>query len=121
MRALIIFFIVACIPAFLLAQSGKIGGIVKERYTSKPIKSVQVKLIPSNRTALTDSCGVFLIDKLNAADYSIIFTKLGYLQYVIPSVSVSADSLIKLKINLEKVPPPVKDKISPVKKTPFKK
>ncbi len=102
------------LPALLLAQNGTIAGVVKEKYKGTALAEVQVKVIPSNRSTHSDSTGHFRIADLAAGEYSVIFTKLGYLQLVLPAVQVHADSTIKLTIELDKVPPPVKDRLAPV-------
>ena len=115
MRSNRLFLLIVLLPIVTLAQNGRIDGQVKERYKSLPLQNVQVKLIPSNRTAVTDSTGTFVIDGLKPGEYSVIFTKLGYLQYVLPSVTVAADSAKHLQVELDKVPPPVRDRLKPLK------
>ncbi len=114
MRLLFKSLIICFIPALLLAQNGKIAGIVKEKYKGKALVDVQVKVIPSNRSTRSDSTGYFCIKKLAPGEYTVIFTKLGYLQSVLPAVRVHADSTTKLSIELDKVPPPVKDRLAPI-------
>ncbi len=113
MKTLIYFLILLLLPLFLLAQNGKLEGLVRELYTGKPVENVQVKLIPSNLTTQTDSTGTFCFDSLGVGEYSVIFTKLGYLQHVIPCIKIEADSTACLRIVLEKVPPAVKDPLKP--------
>ena len=115
MRSLGTALLLILLPVIVWAQSGRIDGVVKERYKARPIKGVQVKLIPSNRTAVTDSTGRFCVGHLQPGEYSVIITKIGYLQNVIPAVKVLADSAAHLQVELDKVPPPVKDKIRSVK------
>ena len=116
MRLLSSLLLLLLFPVVLLAQNGRISGVVKERYKSVAIQGVQVKLIPSNRMAVTDSTGKFCIGDLQPREYSAIFTKPGYLQNVIPAVKVTADSTTRLQIEMDKVPPPVKDRLAPVKR-----
>ncbi len=108
------FLVLLFLPALLLAQNGTIAGVVKEKYKGAALAEVQVKVIPSNRSTHSDSTGHFRIGDLGPGEYSVIFTKLGYLQLVLPAVQVHADSTTKLTIELDKVPPPVKDRLAPV-------
>ena len=116
-RFMPIVFLLA-LPMLLFGQKGKLKGLVRELYTGAPVKNVQVKLIPSNRTMETDSTGSFLFSDLDVGEYSVIFTKIGYLQHIVPCVKIEQDSTAYLKIILEKVPPPVKDKLPPKKTNP---
>ncbi|APF17806.1 carboxypeptidase-like regulatory domain-containing protein [Caldithrix abyssi] len=115
MKALISIFFISLLPFLVFGQNGKLEGIVRELYSGKPVNHVQVKLIPSNLTMETDSTGAFQFDSLAVGEYSVIFTKIGYLQHVVPCVKIEPDSAAYLRIILEKVPPPVKDPIAPVK------
>ncbi len=108
------YLVLLFLPGLLLAQNGTIAGVVKEKYKGTALAEVQVKVIPSNRSTHSDSTGHFRIADLAAGEYSVIFTKLGYLQLVLPAVQVHADSTTKLTIELDKVPPPVKDRLAPV-------
>ncbi len=114
MRFLLKSVIVCFIPALLFAQSGKIAGVVKEKYKGTALQNVQIKVIPSNRSTVTDSTGRFCIKELVPGEYSVIFTKIGYLQSVLPAVRVQADSTTKLTVEMDKVPPPVKDRLAPI-------
>ena len=108
------FFVLFFLSSLLLAQNGTIAGVVKEKYKGTALAQVQIKVIPSNRSTHSDSTGHFRLADLPAGEYSVIFTKLGYLQLVLPAVLVHADSTTKLTIELDKVPPPVKDPLAPV-------
>lgn len=108
------YLVLLFLPGLLLAQNGTIAGVVKEKYKGTALAEVQVKVIPSNRSTHSDSTGHFRIADLAAGEYSVIFTKLGYLQLVLPAVPVHTDSTTKLTIELDKVPPPVKDRLAPV-------
>ncbi|MCD6376162.1 MAG: carboxypeptidase regulatory-like domain-containing protein [Caldisericaceae bacterium] len=116
MRSLISILFISLLPFLLFGQTGKLKGLVRELYSGKPVEKVQVKVIPSNRTMETDSTGTFLFDNLEVGEYSVIFTKIGYLQHVIPCIKIEADSTAYLRIIMEKVPPAVKDQLEPVKK-----
>lgn len=116
MKSLSFIFFISLLPFLLFGQTGKLKGLVRELYSGNPVEKVQVKLIPSNRTMETDSTGTFLFDNLEVGEYSVIFTKIGYLQHVIPCVKIEADSTAYLRIIMEKVPPAVKDPLEPTKK-----
>ncbi|NOX87838.1 MAG: carboxypeptidase regulatory-like domain-containing protein [Calditrichaeota bacterium] len=116
MRSLIFALLILTIPALIFAEVGKIGGLIRELYSGKPVEGVEVKLIPTNRTIVSDSSGTFLLDSVEVGEYSVIFSKIGYMQSVLPCVKVEPDSTTRLRIILEKIPPPVKDKLPPDEK-----
>ncbi len=116
MKSFFSILFIALLPFLLFGQNGKLKGLVRELYSGKPVEKVQVRLIPSNLTLETDSTGIFQFDQLEVGEYSVIFTKIGYLQHVVPCVKIEADTTAFLRIIMEKVPPPVKDQVEPAKK-----
>ncbi len=111
------FLLVVLWPLLLLGQNAGLKGKVLQAYTAHPVAGVEVKIIPGNRLAVTDSTGYFSIDSLKAGEYTVIFTRLGFLQHVIPQVQVPVDSVIQLNVRLERIPPPVRDPLPPLRKS----
>ncbi len=104
-------------PLLLFGQNGNLQGKVLQAYTAQPVAKVEIKLIPGNRLAVTDSSGFFSFDSLAAGEYTVIFTRLGYLQHVVPHIKIPADSLVQLNVRLERIPPPVRDPLPPLRKS----
>ena len=115
MKPIITILIFSFLPLLLFGQTGKLKGLIRELYSGKPLKEVQIRVIPGNLDFTTDSTGTFEFDSLEVGEYSVIFTKIGYMQHVIPCVKIEADSCAYLRIIMEKVPPAVKDKLAPQK------
>lgn len=60
--------------------TGDIQGIVKDYQDGHSIKNCQVSLIPSGKTTVTDNQGVFYFNRLTPGEYTLAFSKAGYVE-----------------------------------------
>ncbi len=80
-------------------QTGRIQGNVKDR-TGAPIPHATVRLDQTSLGSVTDELGNYELKKVNAGNYIIQFTCLGF-QHIAQTVSVVADETVK--VNFETV------------------
>ena len=62
----------------IIDLSGSIEGIVKDNVTSEPLQGVSITLSPSGKSATTGNDGRYSFTELDAGNYSIEFSKVGY-------------------------------------------
>lgn len=62
----------------IIDLSGSIEGIVKDNVTSEPLQGVSITLSPSGKSATTGNDGRYSFPELDAGNYSIEFSKVGY-------------------------------------------
>src|SRR5262245_7774997 len=76
--------VLSCCLAALLpgpkvaAQSGQLTGVVIEQSTRRPIPSVSIVIVGSNRSALTDSIGSFSFTNLSAGQTRVRVSHVAY-------------------------------------------
>lgn len=78
-----ILYIISLIIVFSCAKdiidlTGSIEGVVKDNATSMPLQGVSITLSPSGKSVTTGSDGRYSFPELDAQNYSIEFSKVGY-------------------------------------------
>ena len=78
-----ILYIISLIIVFSCAKdiidlTGSIEGVVKDNATSVPLQGVSITLSPSGKSVTTGSDGRYSFPELDAQNYSIEFSKVGY-------------------------------------------
>jgi iron complex outermembrane receptor protein len=97
-----------CLYAWSFGQGGKIQGTLSDS-TGKPLYGAKVVLEGQNRGAQTDESGKYVIDLLEAGDFTVIFRATGFQETkrtitVGPGETVTADASLKsLEIELDEV------------------
>lgn len=62
----------------IIDLTSSIEGIVKDNVTSEPLQGVSITLSPSGKSATTGNDGRYSFPELDAGNYSIEFSKVGY-------------------------------------------
>jgi len=79
------------LPTFVLAQSGKIRGIVVDRETGDPLPGANVLIEGTTLGASTDLNGLYVILAVPAGVYSLKVTYMGYQETDIANIRVMAN------------------------------
>ena len=89
------------LSGFLFAGStGKIGGLILDVKTGKPLAGVNVIISGTEMGAATRLDGSFMIINIPPGTYSVSATMIGYKKYNISDVNVSVDRTSRLSIKL---------------------
>ncbi len=89
------------LSGFLFAGStGKIGGLILDVKTGKPLAGVNVIISGTEMGAATGLDGSFMIINIPPVTYSVSATMIGYKKYNISDVNVSVDRTSRLSIKL---------------------
>ena len=83
-----------------IVGSGTIFGRVVEANNFTPIENVKITLSPSNNTVFSDADGYFIIEDVEANDYSVGAAKEGYLANFKPA-TVATDNTINVIFEME--------------------
>lgn len=97
---------------------GTITGRVVEAISFNPIENAKITLSPTNNTVFTDSDGYFVIEEVEAGDYSVSATKENYLTAFEPA-TVTTDLSVNVLFEMEddnalNRPPSTPNLISPI-------
>jgi len=79
---------------------GTVTGRVVEAETFEPIENAKISLNPSNNTVFSDEKGYFIINEVEAGDYSVTVTKESYLTNFKPA-TVSTDLVVNVIFEME--------------------
>lgn len=82
--------------------TGSIEGIVKDNISSEPLQDVSITLSPSGKSATTGNDGRYSFSELDAGNYSIEFTKVGY-EANKKAVTVVAGKPMQVDVMLNKI------------------
>jgi hypothetical protein len=83
-----------------IVGSGTISGKVVEANNFTPIENVKITLSPSNNTVFSDADGYFIIEDVEANDYSVGATKEGYLANFKPA-TVATDNTVNVIFEMD--------------------
>ena len=100
-RRLLSIILVAGLSFFVMGQTGKISGIVKDKATGDPLPGVNVVLKGTFLGASTDVDGFFVILNVPPGTYSVSFSYIGYQPVEIQNVRVVNDLTKRLEVELE--------------------
>lgn len=97
-----IILVLFLIPAIAFSQSsGKIAGVVNDQSTGEPLPGVNVILEGTTQGSSSDIDGYYVILNVPVGVYSIRANYIGYKDYVIQNVRVSADITTEINFSLE--------------------
>ena len=100
------------LPVALMAQSsGKIKGLVKDKETGEMLPGVNVVLDGTNRGAVTDGDGYYVIMNVPVGSYSVIVTLMGYQKVSMENIRVSAGVTTDVNFSLEQTTLEVMDAV----------
>lgn len=89
------------LPLFVVAQTGSIRGIVKDKKTEAPLQDVVVALEGTALGTMTDSLGSFIIRDIPFGSYNVRFQFLGYQPAAVFNVVVSAGNVPQLSVVMD--------------------
>ncbi|MFQ5583979.1 MAG: carboxypeptidase-like regulatory domain-containing protein, partial [Calditrichia bacterium] len=102
-KLLIVLLIVTALPMLVYGQSvGKIAGVAKDKSTGEPLPGVNIVLEGTSTGSATDIDGYYVILNVPVGIYTLRASYIGYNDYVVENVRVSA--AITTEINLELQP-----------------
>ncbi len=87
------------VSGWLLAQTGKITGVVKDETTRKPLIGANVYLKDTGVGTTTDEDGTFLMERVPAGKYELVVDFLGYKSFRTP-VEVQEGETRRLEIRM---------------------
>ena len=85
----------------ILSQKGSIRGSVNDNETKTPIAGVNINLPQERKADFSDAWGMFRILDVQAGQYELVLTHIGYKTEVIP-VEVKENSQATIKVDLKK-------------------
>ena len=92
-------FLLVLVPAFLLAQSGKIRGTVVDVKTKEPLVGANIVVQGTNMGASTDVDGGFLIINVPVGTYELKASYVGYRAMTIANIRISLN--LTSEVNFE--------------------
>ena len=98
---LIIFLILTSLTIF--SQTGTIEGQVFDRRENKGLAFAVVRLVDTKIFTKTDFEGGFKLDSIPIGAYDLKISYIGYGDTTVKSIKISADTILKVKLEL---PPP---------------
>jgi hypothetical protein len=99
-------YIISLIAVFyslqLLAQQGRIKGLVLDKDNGEPIISSNIKVMELPNTVVqTDNNGIYVITKIPFGVYTVRFAYIGY-ETLIQKVTINDDEPIQLNFSVVK-------------------
>jgi hypothetical protein len=88
------------IPSFLLAQTGKIRGVITDEATGEPLIGANVLIVGTSFGAATGVNGDFSITNLEAGVYDVRASYVGYQSKIITDVRINAGLTTSLDFQL---------------------
>lgn len=82
--------------------TGTVEGIVKDNSTSTPLQGVSITLSPSGATATTGTDGHYSFPELEAGNYSVEFSKMGY-ENNKKEISIVSGKTIQVDVMMSKI------------------
>lgn len=93
--------LMVAIPLMVLAQSGKITGVVKDASTQEAVVGANVVLEGTNYGAAADANGTYFILNVPPGSYRVTASAVGYAKKSIVNVSVGADQIVTVDFDLQ--------------------
>ena len=81
----------AVAPRVLLAQTGKIAGVVTDQTSGQPIEGVQVYLPGTGYGTTTNASGRYFLISVTPGTYTVVAKRIGYQQQNVTNVQVQVD------------------------------
>jgi outer membrane receptor protein involved in Fe transport len=101
-KVLVILLMAAAFPTFVLAQSsGKLLGVATDKQTGEPLPGVNVILEGTTTGSATDIDGYYVVLNVPVGVYTIRASYIGYKDYLIENVRVSAGLTTEINFALE--------------------
>lgn len=104
------------------AQTGRIGGAVRDADTGAPLKGASVQVtgppLKAAAGAISDDDGKYAIEKVPPGQYSVRATFVGYLPQIVASVEVIAGQSISVDFSLNRAPVELEETVVSVSRRP---
>lgn len=84
------------------AQKGMITGKVLDNQTGQPLSGGSIILVEKSVSAVADQNGVFTFNKLQAGNYSLKCSHLGYVDKIVTDINVGENDNKEISISLSK-------------------
>ena len=97
------FLTIILLNQFLLAETGSICGIVKDKDTDQPLFGANIVLQEKNQGTISDEDGIFILDNINVGNYKLEISFLGYEEYL-TEIRVQSGETTRITIELEATP-----------------
>lgn len=101
MRYIITSLLFAMVAISGFSQTAKIEGKVTDVQTGQPLTGVSVSIAESNKAAITDQDGYFIISVNAETPQSLMISSVGYKSKIIENIVVAANQVINIDIVLE--------------------
>lgn len=100
-KLLLIASVIALCSSAVMAQSGKITGVVRDQSNGEPIISANVIIDGTSWGAAADANGVYYILNVPPGSYRISASAVGYAKQSVVNVSVGVDQIVTQDFNLQ--------------------
>ncbi|MBL7773355.1 MAG: TonB-dependent receptor [Chitinophagaceae bacterium] len=105
-KYIILLFLLIGSTAF--AQKGIITGKVVDNQTGLPLGGSSIILVEKSISTVSDQNGVFNFDKLQAGNYTVKCSHIGYLEKIVTDITVGENENKDISISLSKAPKELK-------------
>ncbi len=95
----------------MAAPTGQISGTIVDSQTNLPIAGASIAVVGTNRGAVTDSSGNFLIKEIPPGNYTLRITGVGYQTVELKQVTVESGLTLELNNSLTPMSEGLKEKI----------
>lgn len=89
-------------------HTASVHGLVTDQATGEPIKTAGVELVPTGLKTITGSDGRFEFTNLEAGNYSLRITKMGYEEYTSSQMELAEDNSLQRDIQITPILPSLK-------------
>lgn len=103
---LLSFAIVSC--ENIKFPTASVHGLVTDQATGEPIKTAGVELVPTGLKTITGSDGCYEFTNLEAGNYSLRITKMGYEEYISSQMELAEDNSLQRDIQITPILPSLK-------------
>jgi iron complex outermembrane receptor protein len=97
------FLITILLNQFLLAETGSISGIIKDKDTKQPLAGANIVLKEKYQGTTSDKGGIFILNNIKEGSYQLEVSFLGYKEYL-SEVRVESGETTRISIELEATP-----------------
>jgi hypothetical protein len=83
-----------------LSKNGWISGIVRDSLTQQPLYGVDVTVIGTSKTDVSDSSGYYLVGGLAQGNYALSYARPDYATKFLENITVASGDTVDLNVNL---------------------
>jgi len=100
-KMLLIASVIALCSSAVMAQSGKITGVVRDASNGEPVASANVILDGTSWGAAADANGVYYILNVPPGTYTLLASAVGFAKQSVTNVTVGADQIVTQNFDLQ--------------------